>query len=139
MMISTKGRYGLRIMLDIAQHQKAGFVSLKSVSERQEISLKYLELVVSTLHKAGFVQSMRGKEGGYRLSKKPMEYTIGSVLKIMEKTLAPVECLSHDEVTCKRKNECLTLPLWKQIDGLIDAYVESITLQDLLDGTISNS
>ena len=136
MMISTKGRYALRIMLDLAQHETDGYISLKSVSERQAISLKYLELVIAMLHKANLVDSMRGKEGGYRLSKDPSEYSIGSILKVMEKTLALVACMSCGETACSNKENCLTLPLWQQLDQIIDTYLESVTLKDLLDGNV---
>ena len=132
MMISTKGRYALRIMLDLAQHKDGGYVSLTEVSERQGISVKYLELVVSILNRSGYVNSMRGKNGGYKLSREPYEYTIGSILKLTEGSLAPVNCLHDGESDCEKSNVCLTLPMWRELDSIIDDYLENITLYDLL-------
>ena len=131
-MISTKGRYALRIMLDLAQHKDGGYVSLTEVSERQGISVKYLELVVSILNRSGYVNSMRGKNGGYKLSREPYEYTIGSILKLTEGSLAPVNCLHDGESDCEKSNVCLTLPMWRELDSIIDDYLENITLYDLL-------
>ncbi len=137
MMISTKGRYALRVMIDLARHDRNEFVSLKGISERQQISMKYLEAIVAVLNKAGFLQSLRGKDGGYKLAKSPEEYTIGSVLKLTEGSLAPVACLEGGcDTVCQSADGCITLPLWQKLDGIIDNYLESVTLQDLLDGKI---
>jgi len=131
-MISTKGRYAIRVMLDLAQHQDEGYVSLTEVSDRLGISVKYLELVVSILNRSSYVNSMRGKNGGYKLSKEPYEYTIGSILKLTEGSLAPVNCLHDGQSDCEKSNICLTLPMWKELDSIIDDYLENITLYDLL-------
>lgn len=137
MMISTKGRYALRVMLDLAQQEEEGYISLKSISGRQGISVKYMEMIVAILNKAGFVKSLRGKEGGYRLARPASEYTVGSILKLTDGSLAPVSCLEHcEDSKCGRSGACLTLPMWKKLDVLIDSYLEGITLQDLLDGNV---
>lgn len=136
MMISTKGRYALRVMIDLAGHDSDEYVSLKGISERQKISMKYLEAIVAVLNKAGFLQSLRGKDGGYRLSRSPREYTVGSVLKLTEGSLAPVACLEGCDTVCQSSDGCITLPLWQKLDGIIDEYLESVTLEDLLNGAV---
>ncbi len=134
MKVSTKGRYALRVMIDLAQHKDEGFISLKEIADRQEISMKYLEMIVGILNRAGYVQSLRGKSGGYRLSKNSDEYTIGAILKLTEGSMAPVSCLEKDADICKRAEECITLPLWKGLDKVIDDYLENISLEDLIHG-----
>ncbi|MDD4716148.1 MAG: RrF2 family transcriptional regulator [Oscillospiraceae bacterium] len=135
MMISTKGRYALNILLDLSQHADEGYISLKKISQRQKLPIKYLEAIVSVLNKSGMVESLRGKEGGYRLTKKPEDYTIGSIIKLAEGSIAPVSCLESEN--CAQACHCLTLPLWMKLEGLIDAYLESVTLKDLLEQKIS--
>ena len=132
MMISTKGRYALRVMLELALYD-GEYVSLADISARQEISLKYLEAIVAALSKADFLESRRGKTGGYRLSKPVNAYTVGSILKAAEGSLAPVSCLECGAELCKRSRHCLTLPVWKELDRRIDEYLESVTLQDVLE------
>ena len=134
MMVSTKGRYALRIMLDLAQQEPETYISLTSVSGRQGVSVKYMEAIVAILNRAGLVESQRGKDGGYRLRRKPSEYSIGSILKLTEGSLAPVTCLDCEQSGCDRADSCLTLPMWQRLDEIIDGYLEKITLQDLLDG-----
>lgn len=136
MMISTKGRYALRVMIDLARQEKNEYISLKAISERQQISMKYLEAIVAVLNKAGFLQSLRGKDGGYRLAKEPAQYTIGAILKLTEGSLAPVACLEGCDNVCQSSDGCITLPLWQKLDGIIDNYLESITLEDLLFGKV---
>ncbi|MDI9486706.1 MAG: Rrf2 family transcriptional regulator [Bacillota bacterium] len=133
MKISTKGRYALRMMLDIAENQSNGLVRLKDISERQEISEKYLEQIVSSLVKAGMVKGVRGAQGGYKLSQDPHEYTIGSILRITEGSLAPVACLDDPENSCPRKEMCSTLSLWQEFNKVINEFFDSKTLQDILD------
>ncbi len=136
MMISTKGRYALRVMLDLAEHGKENYVSLKDVAQRQNISMKYLEMIVSVLNKGNMVKSQRGKAGGYQLSKMPSEYTVGEIIQLTEKTLAPVMCLEENADTCQRAGECMTLPLWKKLDSMINNYLNSVTLEDLIQKNI---
>lgn len=135
MMISTKGRYALRVMIDLAENSGDNFVSLKDVADRQQISMKYLEMIVSILNRGKLVKSQRGKSGGYRLVKEPTEYTIGSIIKLAEGSLAPVSCLEEGG-SCERMDNCITFPLWKKLDEVIDDYLENVTLQDLIDGKI---
>lgn len=132
MKISTKGRYALRIMVDLAQHQTGEFIPLKDVSERQEISEKYSEMIVGLLNKAGFVLSSRGKGGGYRLSKTPEKFTVAAVLKVVEGSLAPVACLDLPENLCPRAGQCVTLPMWRELERRIEDYLGSVTIADLV-------
>lgn len=135
MVISTKGRYALRLMLDLAQHGE-GFVSLKTVSQRQDVSLKYMEAIAAALNRAGLVLSQRGKEGGYRLGRPAAEITVAEVLHCAEGSLAAVSCLEPGEHACERADRCLTLPVWKKLDTVMDAYLSSVTLQNVLDGNV---
>ena len=134
MNVTSKGRYALRVMLDLAQHPEDGFISLKTVAERQDISMKYLEMIVSGLKKAELVESSRGKEGGYRLSRSPSEYSVGEILRSLEDKLAPVSCLTAEGVQCDHAAACATLPMWKELDEITNAYLDSVTLQDLITG-----
>lgn len=136
MMISTKGRYALRVMIDLAQNGDENFVSLKDVAERQNISMKYLEMIVSMLNKGNMVRSQRGKTGGYKLAKTPSEYTVGEILKLTEGTLAPVMCLEEGAEACERAKDCVTLPLWKELNRIIDKYLDSVTLDDVINKRI---
>jgi Rrf2 family protein len=132
MKISTKGRYALRLMLDIAQHNTGEPVSIRDVSRRQDISVKYLEQIVSALVRAGYLRSIRGPQGGYLLAKKPSEYTAGDILRVTEGNLHPVECLVDDINQCPRAESCVTLRLWKELDEAIAGVVDRYTLEDLL-------
>ena len=132
MKISTKGRYALRLMLDIALNDAKTPVRIKDIAERQQISDKYLEQIVSSLNKAGFVKSLRGPQGGYRLTKKPEEYTVGMILRLIEGSLAPVACLDVDINNCIRADRCPTLILWEKLYDAISAVVDNITLADLI-------
>ena len=139
MMVSTKGRYALRIMIDLAQHYDGGYVSLSDIAKRQYVSLKYLEAIVSELNKAGFVESLRGKDGGYRLTRDPKEYTIGSILKLTEGSLAPISCSEFGSAggqACEQAGNCITFPMWRHLDEIIDGYLEHITLFDLITGNV---
>ena len=132
MKISTKGRYALRLMIDLAQNSHGEAVALRDISARQEISTKYLEQIVSTLSRAGLLKSSRGAQGGYRLTRQPEEYTVGEILRITEGELAPVACLDTDAEPCPRADDCLTLPFWKGMEKAIEDYVDHVTLKDLL-------
>lgn len=132
MMVSTKGRYALRVMLDLAQQPPGEYVALGGIADRQGISVKYLEAIVATLCRAGLLISQRGKNGGYRLSREPDAYTAGSILRLTEGSLAPVHCLACEQNDCGRAAHCLTLPMWMELDRRIQDYLESVTLEDLL-------
>lgn len=133
MKISTKGRYALRLMLDIGLHCEEAPVRIKDAAARQEISVKYLEQIVSVLVKAGYLKSIRGPQGGYRLMKPAKEYKIGMILRLTEGSLAPVECLEGNINGCDRADGCVTLRLWKELDQAIKEVVDKYTLQDLID------
>ncbi len=133
MKISTKGRYALRLMLDLAINSDIKHISLKNISERQEISIKYLEQIVTVLNHAGFVKSIRGPMGGYRLSKKPEEYTVGMILRSIEGNLAPVTCLETTPNDCPRADKCATLFVWEKLNKAINETIDNITLKDLVD------
>ena len=132
MTITTKGRYALRILLDLAQQDPEAIVPLNAIAKRQEISNKYLEMIMGMLHKAGIVKSTRGKNGGYQLARRPDAYTVGEILKLTEGSLAAVACLETEEKGCERASECLTLPLWQELDRIVEDFLQSVTLQDLL-------
>ena len=135
MMISTKGRYALRILLDIAESaQEKEYVSLGDVAMRQEISMKYLEAIVASLSRAELVESKRGKAGGYRLARPAEEITVADVVRAAEGSISPVACPECDGVSCSRAGKCLTVDLWKHLDGMIERYLSAVTLGDLLTG-----
>ena len=132
MVISTKGRYALRLMLDIAMQDGTSPVPLHDIAERQGVSFKYLEQIVPPLSKAGFLKSVRGANGGYLLTRDPSEITTGDILRAGEGNLAPVACLASDEIDCPRADLCVTLPFWMGLDEAITAYIDSVTLADLV-------
>lgn len=133
MRISTKGRYAVRLMLDLAICDVGDPVRIKDIAQRQEISEKYLEQIISLLHKAGLVKSIRGPQGGYRLTREPRQYTIGMILRVTEGSLAPVACLEGDENECHRKEQCATIKLWMQLDEAIRGVVDTVTIEDLME------
>lgn len=132
MIVSTKGRYALRVMIDLAEHQAEKYVPLKEVAARQEISEKYLENILKVLVQNGFLEGLRGKGGGYRLTRTPAQYSVGEILRLTEGSLAPVTCLEGEENTCPRAGHCHTLPMWEKLDSLINGYLDSVSLADLL-------
>ena len=134
MLVSTKGRYALRVMIDLAEHRAAGRIPHKEIAERQEISEKYLENILATLVRNGLLSGMRGKGGGYQLTRPPEQYTAGEILRLTEGTLAPVACLDGDCAGCQRANDCPTLDMWKHLDRLINDYLDSVTLESLVGG-----
>ncbi|MBE6909853.1 MAG: Rrf2 family transcriptional regulator [Ruminococcaceae bacterium] len=138
MMISTRGRYALRLMLDLAEHQGNGYVALKDSAQRQEISKKYLEQIIPTLNRFDLLRTTRGYQGGYRLARNPEDYTLGNILRVTEGSLAPVTCLEADHNTCARQADCATLPIWRGLDKVINDYLDGITLQDILDRQAAN-
>ena len=134
MNVTTKGRYALRVMLDLAQRPDEGYVSLKTVADRQGISMKYLELIVGGLKKAELLDSSRGKEGGYRLCRAPADYSVGEILRAMEDKLAPVACIKDGSIHCDQAEGCMTVPMWMELDEITNRYLDSVSLQDLLTG-----
>ena len=133
MKISTKGRYALRMLVDLAEHENCGFVALKDIAERQNISKKYLEQIIPILNKSDILKTTRGSQGGYMLSRSPDKYTVGEILRLTEGSLAPVDCLNQEPNECERSAECATLPVWQGLYRVINDYLDSITLQDILD------
>ncbi len=132
MKISTKGRYALRMLVDLAEHQSGGYTALKDIASRQGISKKYLEQIVPMLNKSGILFTNRGALGGYKLAKAPDQYTVGDILRITEGSLAPVSCLEDGADPCERSDACATYALWQGLDRVISEYLDSVTLQDLL-------
>ena len=133
MKISTKGRYAVRVMLDLAVHNTGECIKVKEIATRQDISEKYLEQIISVLNKAGYVRSVRGAHGGYRLAHEPSHYTVGDILRLTEGSLAPVACLDSDVNECERCDICDTLAIWKDLETAINNVVDSFTIQDLVD------
>ncbi|GLB32649.1 Rrf2 family transcriptional regulator [Lacrimispora amygdalina] len=132
MKISTKGRYAIRLMIDLAEHNNGEFITLMDIAQRQEISEKYLESIVSVLSKNNFLISLRGKGGGYKLAKDPELYTVGSILRLTEGSLAPVSCLEGETNNCNRAGQCQTLEMWEGLNKLINDYFDGITIADLI-------
>lgn len=133
MKISTKGRYAVRVMLDLAVHNTGEYVKVKQIAERQGISEKYLEQIISILNKAGYVKSIRGAQGGYRIAKEPKYYTVGMILRLTEGSLSPVACLDDAVNECERCDTCETLQVWRDLKEAIDNVVDNVTVQDLVD------
>lgn len=133
MKISTKGRYSLRMLLDLAEHANDGFIALKDIAQRQGISKKYLEQIVPILNKTDILKTNRGFQGGYMLANTPDKYTVGMILRLTEGSLAPVACLDQSLIQCERSGECATLPIWQGLNKVISDYLDNITLQDILD------
>lgn len=133
MKISTKGRYALRMLLDLAEHRNDGYIALKDIAERQNISKKYLEQIVPVLTKSDVLKTNRGFQGGYQLAKSPDKCTVGEILRLTEGNLAPIACLEHDPIECERAADCATLPVWQGLYRVITEYLDGITLQDILD------
>ena len=136
MKISTRGRYALRMMLDIAQNQDSGYVTLKDIAGRQNVSKKYLEQIAILLSQADMLRANRGHQGGYKLAEAPGFYTVGAILRVTEGSLAPVACLDEKPNTCPRRGECLALPVWEGLEQLLAGYLDGITLQDILERRI---
>ena len=135
MLVSTKGRYALRVMLELAQSDSTLYMPLPLIAEKQGISEKYLESIISVLSKAGLVDGLRGKGGGYRLNRPAADYSVGQILRLTEGSLAPVTCLESEENPCPRAGHCTTLPMWEKLDSLINDYLDSVSLADLLTQT----
>lgn len=138
MKISTKGRYAVDVMLDMALNNTGEYITLKTIAERQGLSGKYLEQIISVLNKAGFVRSIRGSQGGYKLTRAPEQYTLGMILRLLEGSLAPVNCLVDGNNSCAKQISCVTVRAWKQLDDAINEVVDGITLADLVEWQIVN-
>ena len=132
MMISTKGRYALRVMLDLAQHEEEGYISLRDVADRQHIAMKYLEMITGCLNRAGLVVSQRGKNGGYRLAEPPEKCSIAMIVKATEGSLRPVKCPACEGSPCDQSDSCYTLPVWQHLDQMVEDYLSSVSVADLL-------
>ncbi|MBQ8836115.1 MAG: RrF2 family transcriptional regulator [Clostridia bacterium] len=132
MTISSKGRYALRVLIDLAEHDNGSYIPMKIVAERHGLPLKYLEHILPTLKQNNVVEGMHGKGGGYRLTRKPEEYTIGEILRLVEGDLAPVSCLECGAKPCERAEQCRTISMWKNLQSVIDEYLDGITLKDLM-------
>lgn len=132
MIVSSKGRYALQVMIDLAEHNNGQPILLMDIARRQELSEKYLEGIMAVLSRHGFVSAQRGRGGGYRLTRAPESYTVGSILRLIEGSLAPVSCLETGSVSCPRAGECRTLALWTGLDQMINTYLDSVTLADLM-------
>ena len=133
MKISTKGRYALRMLIDLAEHEGDGFIALKDIAERQSISKKYLEQIVPILSRSGILRTNRGSQGGYALAKEPEHVTVGEILRLTEGSLSPVACLAGDPAQCPRSADCPTLPVWQGLNRVINEYLDGITLRSILD------
>lgn len=132
MLISTRGRYALRVLLDLAQHQGDGYIAMKIIAERQGLSLKYIEKIMPVLSKNKYVEGIHGKGGGYRLTREPKDYRVGDILRLAEGDLAPVTCLQCNAPKCERADSCPTLPMWTEFHDMVNSYFDGITLYDLM-------
>ena len=132
MMISTRGRYALRVMIDLAENQKDGLIPMKDVAERQGISLKYLEKILPVLSRNDYIEGTHGKGGGYRLTRAPEDYRVGDILRLTEGGLTPVSCAECSGEGCERKDSCRTIAMWQELDRLVNSYLDGITLGDLM-------
>ncbi len=136
MIISTRGRYALRVMMDLAEHDDGSFIPMKDVAQRQGVSLKYLERILPSLTKSGMIEGVHGKGGGYRLNARPGEIRVGDVLRLTEGDLAPVTCVEEKAHHCEHHDCCRTYPMWNQLNRLINDYLDGITLSALLKGEV---
>lgn len=132
MLVSTRGRYALRVMIDLAEHFSGGYIPMKDVASRQGLPIKYIERIMPVLTKSGLVDGVHGKGGGYRLTRQPCDYKVGEILRLTEGDLAPVACLGSDAKPCERASQCKTLPMWKGFYDMANAYFDGITLENLM-------
>lgn len=139
MMISTRGRYALRVLLDLADHYEKGYIPMKDVANRQGLSLKYIERIMPVLSKNNYVEGVHGKGGGYRLTRQPEEYKVGDILRLTEGDLAPVACLECGAKPCERAGECRTLPMWTKFHAVVNEYFDGISLADLMDNSMADN
>lgn len=132
MIVSTRGRYALRVLIDMAEHSDQERIPLKEIAERQNISQKYIESIMTLLSKNGFIDGVHGKGGGYKLNRNPQEYKVGDILRLTEGTLAPVACLEKGAPPCEKKSECRTIDMWTKLDELIEGYLDTVSVADLM-------
>ena len=133
MLVSTRGRYAIRVMIDLAEHRHGKFIPMKEIADRQEVSLKYMTKIMQTLTKSGLLDGQHGKGGGYKLNREPADYRVGDILRLTEGTLAPVACLDVTDCRCDRAAECRTRPMWNELDRIINEYLDGITIADLME------
>ena len=133
MLVSTRGRYAIRVMIDLAEHRHGKFIPMKEIADRQEVSLKYMTKIMQALTKSGLFDGQHGKGGGYKLNREPADYRVGDILRLTEGTLAPVACLDVTDCRCDRAAECRTRPMWNELDRIINEYLDGITIADLME------
>ncbi len=133
MLVSTRGRYAIRVMIDLAEHRHGNFIPMKEIADRQEVSLKYMTKIMQALTKSGLLDGQHGKGGGYKLNREPADYRVGDILRLTEGTLAPVACLDETDCRCDRSAECRTRPMWNELDRIINEYLDGITIADLME------
>lgn len=133
MLVSTRGRYAIRVMIDLAEHRHGKFIPMKEIADRQEVSLKYMTKIMQALTKSGLLDGQHGKGGGYKLNREPADYRVGDILRLTEGTLAPVACLDVIDCRCDRAAECRTRPMWNELDRIINEYLDGITIADLME------
>ena len=139
MLVSTRGRYAIRVMIDLAEHMNGKYIPMKEIADRQDVSLKYMTKIMQALTKSGMLDGQHGKGGGYKLNRDPEEYRVGDILRLTEGTLAPVACIEETDCKCDRSFECRTRPMWNELDKLISEYLDGITIADLMEGNTADN
>lgn len=139
MLVSTRGRYAIRVMIDLAEHMNGKYIPMKEIADRQDVSLKYMTKIMQALTKSGMLDGQHGKGGGYKLNRDPEEYRVGDILRLTEGTLAPVACIDETDCKCDRSFECRTRPMWNELDNLISEYLDGITIADLMEGNTADN
>lgn len=139
MLVSTRGRYAIRVMIDLAEHMNGKYIPMKEIADRQDVSLKYMTKIMQALTKSGMLDGQHGKGGGYKLNRDPEEYRVGDILRLTEGTLAPVACIDETDCKCDRSFECRTRPMWNELDKLISEYLDGITIADLMEGNAADN
>ena len=139
MLVSTRGRYAIRVMVDLAEHMNGKYIPMKEIADRQDVSLKYMTKIMQALTKSGMLDGQHGKGGGYKLNRDPEEYRVGDILRLTEGTLAPVACIDETDCKCDRSFECRTRPMWNELDKLISEYLDGITIADLMEGNTADN
>ena len=139
MLVSTRGRYAIRVMIDLAEHMNGKYIPMKEIADRQDVSLKYMTKIMQALTKSGMLDGQHGKGGGYKLNRDPEEYRVGDILRLTEGTLAPVACIDETDCKCNRSFECRTRPMWNELDKLISEYLDGITIADLMEGNTADN